>query len=207
MVLSDAFLEKKMPEFQAEIPALRGKTSIETFSYVNTQLRNENYQTIQALCRKTEPRQLWQDTFLRMKDAAPMALFGDQRTYLYGGKPVGESLHTGVDLASLAHSPIEAANSGIVRFTGPIGIYGNTVIIDHGLGLATLYSHMSAIQVRPDQAVTRGEVIGASGVTGLAGGDHLHFGVAVHGQFVDPREWWDPHWIADNVTVKMNAAF
>jgi murein DD-endopeptidase MepM/ murein hydrolase activator NlpD len=207
MVLTDAFLEKKMPEFQADIPALRGKTPIETFTYVNTQLRNDNYQTIQSLCRKSEPRQLWQDTFLRMKDAAPMALFGDRRTYIYGGKPVGESLHTGVDLASLALSPIEAANSGIVRFTGPLGIYGNTVIIDHGLGLATLYSHMSAIQVRPEQTVARGEVIGASGMTGLAGGDHLHFGVAVNGQFVDPRELWDPHWIADNVTLKMNVAF
>ena len=207
MILSDAFLEKKMPEFQADIPALRGKTPIETFIYVNTQLRNDNYQTIQSVCRKSEPRQLWQDTFLRMKNAAPMALFGDHRTYLYGGKPVGESLHTGVDLASLAHSPIEAANSGIVRFTGPLGIYGNTVIVDHGLGVATLYAHMSAIQVRPDQTVKKGEVIGSSGATGLAGGDHLHFGVAIHGQFVDPREWWDPHWIADNVTAKMAVAF
>lgn len=207
MTLTDAFLEKKMPEFQADNPALRGKTPIETFIYVNSQLRNDNYQTIQSICRKSEPRQLWQDTFLRMKNAAPMALFGDYRTYLYGGKPVGESLHTGVDLASLAHSPIEAANSGIVRFTGPLGIYGNTVVIDHGLGLATMYSHMSAIQVRPDQAVKRGEVIGSSGITGLAGGDHLHFGMAVNGRFVDPREWWDPHWIADNITAKMTTSF
>lgn len=207
MVLSDAFLEKKMPEFQTDIPVLRGKTPIDTFTYVNGPLREDNFKTIQSLCRKSEPRQLWQDTFLRMKNAAPMALFGDQRTYLYNAKSVGKSLHTGVDLASLAHSPIEAANNGIVRFTGPLGIYGNTVIIDHGLGLATLYSHMSSIQVRPDQEVKRGEVIGASGMTGLAGGDHLHYGMAVNGQFVDPREWWDPHWIADNVTVKMNVAF
>jgi murein DD-endopeptidase MepM/ murein hydrolase activator NlpD len=202
MNLTDAFLEKKMPEFQAAIPALRGKTPLETFMYVNTILRNDNLQTIQSICRKSEPRQLWQDTFLRMKNAAPMALFGDHRTYFYNGKPVGESLHTGVDLASLAHSPIETANSGIVRFAGPLGIYGNTVIVDHGLGVTTLYAHMSAIQVRPDQTVKKGEVIGSSGTTGLAGGDHLHFGMAIHGRFVDPREWWDPHWIADNVTAK-----
>lgn len=203
MTLTDAFLEKKMPEFQAEIPALRGKTPIETFIYVNTTLRDENLKTIQSISRKSEPRQLWQDTFIRMKNAAPMALFGDHRTYFHNGKSVGESLHIGVDLASLAHSPIEAANSGIVRFTGPLGIYGNTVIIDHGLGLTTLYAHLSAIQVRPDQSVNRGDVIGSSGVSGLAGGDHLHFGVAVNGQFVDPREWWDSHWIADNVTAKV----
>lgn len=207
MVLSDGFLGQKMPEFQAAVPELRGKTPIETFVYVNTLLRADNLKTIQSACLKSEPRQLWQDTFLRMKNAAPMALFGDRRTYFYGGKPVGESLHIGVDLASLVHASIEAANSGIVRFTGPLGIYGNAVIIDHGLGLSTLYAHMSGIQVKPDQTVKRGEVIGLSGATGLAGGDHLHFGVAIHGQFVDPREWWDPHWIADNVTKKLEAGY
>ncbi|MHB8908791.1 MAG: M23 family metallopeptidase [Syntrophales bacterium] len=205
MTLADAFLGQKTPEFQAMIPELRGKTAIETFIYVNTRLRDENLQTIQSVCRKSEPRQLWQDTFIRMKNAAPMALFGDRRTYLYGGKPVGESIHTGVDLASLAHAPIEAANTGIVRFAGPLGIYGNAVIIDHGLGLATLYGHLSAIAVRPDQTVKRGEAIGTSGVSGLAGGDHLHFSILVNGQFVDPREWWDPHWIEDNVVKKMTA--
>jgi murein DD-endopeptidase MepM/ murein hydrolase activator NlpD len=207
MVLSDGFLGQKMPEFQAAIPELRGKTPIETFAYVNTLLRADNLKTIQSVCLKSEPRQLWQDTFLRMKNAAPMALFGDHRTYFYGGKPVGESLHIGVDLASLVHAPIEAANSGIVRFTGLLGIYGNAVIIDHGMGLSTLYAHMSGIQVKPDQTVKRGEVIGLSGATGLAGGDHLHFGVAIHGRFVDPREWWDPHWIADNVTKKLEAGY
>ena len=206
MVLSDAFLGQKMPEFQASVPLLRGKTPIETFNYVNTQLRADNFQTIQSVCKKSEPRQLWQDTFLRMKNAAPMALFGDRRTYFYGGKAVGDSIHVGVDLASLAHASVEAANTGIVRFAGELGIYGNAVIIDHGLGLATLYAHMSAIQVRPDQTVKKGEIIGSSGATGLAGGDHLHFGVAINGQFVDPREWWDPHWIEDNVTKKMAAA-
>jgi murein DD-endopeptidase MepM/ murein hydrolase activator NlpD len=205
MVLTDSFLGQKMPEFQALVPELRGKTPIETFIYVNTLMRADNLKTIQSACLKSEPRQLWQDTFLRMKNAAPMALFGDRRTYIYDGKPVGESLHIGVDLASLVHAPIEAANSGIVRFTGLLGIYGNAVIIDHGLGLSTLYGHMSGIQVKPDQTVKRGEVIGLSGTTGLAGGDHLHFGVAIRGQFVDPREWWDPHWIADNVTKKLEA--
>ena len=207
MVLTESFLGQKMPEFQVLVPELRGKTPMETFIYVNTLLRADNLKTIQSACMKSEPRPLWQDTFLRMKNAAPMALFGDRRTYLYGGKPVGESLHIGVDLASLVHAPIEAANSGIVRFAGMLGIYGNTVIIDHGMGLSTLYGHMSGIQVKPGQNIKRGEVIGLSGMTGLAGGDHLHFGVAVNGQFVDPREWWDPHWIADNVTKKLDVSF
>ncbi len=207
MPLSDGFLEQKMPEFQALIPELRGKAPLETFIYVNTILRADNLKTIQSACMKTESRALWHGPFLRMKNAAPMALFGDRRTYLYGGKPVGESVHNGVDLASVVHAPIEAANTGIVRFTGLVGIYGNTVIIDHGLGLSTLYAHLSSIEVKTGQSVNRGDVIGRSGSSGLAGGDHLHFSVAVNGQCVDPREWWDPHWIADNVTGKTGAAF
>lgn len=203
MLISDAFLARKMPEFQAAIPALRGKTPLDTFLYVNGQLREENRKTIESIAAKTAPRQLWEGTFLRMKNASPMALFGDHRTYLYAGKPIGESIHSGDDLASLAQAPIEAANSGTVSFTGELGIYGNTVIIDHGLGLATLYAHMSTLQVKAGQSVKKGDVLGTSGLTGLAGGDHLHYSVTVHGQFVEPKEWWDPHWIAHNVTLKL----
>jgi murein DD-endopeptidase MepM/ murein hydrolase activator NlpD len=203
IVLTDAFLNRKMPEFQTAMPELRGKTPLETFIVINSSLRTENLKTIQAACVKTEGRQLWDGPFLRMKNAAPRAFFGDRRTYFYNGKQVSESIHNGVDLASLANAPIEASNSGIVRFTGVIGIYGNSVIIDHGMGLSTLYSHLSSIGVKPEQEVKRGEVIGVSGTTGLAGGDHLHFGIAINGQFVDPVELWDPHWIADNVTKKL----
>ena len=207
MQLSENFLGQKMPEFQAAAPALRGKTPLETFIHVNTVMREDNAAAIRDACRQSEPRQLWEGAFGRMKNAAPMALYGDRRTYLYEGKEVGESVHTGVDLASLAKAPIEAANSGIVRFAGPLGIYGNTVIIDHGQGLATLYAHLSAANVNPGRTVNKGDIIGTSGETGLAGGDHLHFSVLINGRFVDPREWWDPHWIADNVTKKMDTSF
>jgi hypothetical protein len=94
MSLSDTFLSQKMPEFQAQIPELKDKPLLETFIYVNTKLRSENLQTLQEFCRKTEPRQLWQDTFIRMKNAAPMALFGDRRTYVYGSKVVGKASTT-----------------------------------------------------------------------------------------------------------------
>jgi len=207
MAVSDAFLQQKMPEFESAIPALRGRTPIEVFQYVNGVLRLENEKTIRDLCRKTQPRALWEGTFLRMRDAAPMALFGDRRTWEYQGRVVGQSLHLGEDLASLNNAAIEAANGGIVVFTGPLGIYGNSVLIDHGMGLFSLYGHLSVIDARVGQAVRRGSVIGRSGHTGLAGGDHLHFSILVGGQFVDPREWWDTHWIADNVTRKMQGAF
>jgi murein DD-endopeptidase MepM/ murein hydrolase activator NlpD len=158
------------------------------------------------MSQKSEPKQLWQDTFLRMKNASPMALFGDVRTYLFQGKAIGESVHEGVDLASTEHAPIEAANDGVVVFAGPLGIYGNAVMIDHGFGLFSLYGHQSIINVKMGQPVKKGDVIGNSGISGLAGGDHLHFALIVGSQFVNPQEWWDPHWIADNVTKKIAMA-
>jgi len=141
-----------------------------------------------------------------MKNAASMALFGDKRIYFSGGKELSESTHNGVDLASLSQAPIEAANHGILRFTGTVGIYGNCVIVDHGMGLSTLYSHLSVIEAQVGQTVIKGETLARSGATGFAMGDHLHFGVAIHGQFVDPKEWWDTHWIEDNIQNKLAVA-
>jgi murein DD-endopeptidase MepM/ murein hydrolase activator NlpD len=203
MNLPDSFLQQKMPEFQIRYQNLRNKSLIETFTYVNEQMRNDDLKTIQSICQKSEPEQLWQDVFLRMKNAAPMAMFGDRRTYFYKGSSIGESIHMGVDLASTANAPIEASNNGIVSFTGVLGIYGNIVIIDHGLGLFSLYGHLNSIAVKNAQKVKKGEIIGYSGMSGLAGGDHLHFSILVGGQFVNPQEWWDAHWIADNVSRKM----
>jgi murein DD-endopeptidase MepM/ murein hydrolase activator NlpD len=207
MTLSENFLQQKMPEFQSHNPVLQGKTPLDTFIYVNGKMREENDNTIRDICRTSNPRQLWEGTFLRMKNAAPMALFGDKRKYQYQGKVVGESIHMGVDLASTTNAPVEAANHGIVAYAGYIGIYGNFVIIDHGFGFFTLYGHLNSIDVKKGQEVRKGDVIGHTGSSGLAGGDHLHFGMLIGGQFVNPQEWWDAHWIADNVTKKMAVSF
>jgi len=91
----------------------------------------------------------------------------------------------------------------VVAFTGPLGIYGNTVVIDHGQGLFSLYSHLSSITTNVGKTVNKADLIGYSGVSGLAGGDHLHFSIIAGGQFVNPQEWWDPHWINDNVSKKL----
>ncbi len=201
--LGNSFLQQKMPEFQAAIPQLQGKTLLEVFGYINIQMREENNKTILNICGKSGNKQLWNGAFLRMSNAAPTALFGDQRTYLVGGKPFGNAIHLGVDLASTAHAPIEAANDGIIIFAGSLGIYGNAVIIDHGLGLFSLYGHLSSIETTVGKNVKKQEKIGLSGLSGLAGGDHLHFSILVGGQFVNPQEWWDPHWISDNINKKM----
>ncbi|WP_239027828.1 M23 family metallopeptidase [Geomonas subterranea] len=99
-----------------------------------------------------------------------------------------------------------AANRGRVVWADDLGIYGQCVIIDHGLGLQTLYGHLSRIAVKEGEEVRKGDIIGDTGDTGLAGGDHLHFGVMISGQEVNPIEWWDPTWIRNNVTGKLEEA-
>ncbi len=203
MQLTDVYLNRRMPDFQPLSPELQGKNPLEIFNYVNATMRLANEAALLQKCRQSEPGQLWEGTFLRMKDAAPMAQFGDQRTYFYGKKEVGKSVHMGFDLASLANASVEASNSGIVKYVGNIGIYGNTILIDHGQGIFSHYAHMSVINVKVGQKLNKGDVIGKTGLTGLAVGDHLHFGIIVGGRFVNPIEWWDPHWIADNVIKKL----
>lgn len=203
--ITDSFLKRKMPEFQQRNDSLLEATPLEIFQYINGQERLDNFKTIQSICGKPESRQLWQGVFLRMEKAATTARFGDRRTYYYKGKAVSKSIHMGIDLASTKNARVAASNSGIVVFAGYLGIYGNTVIIDHGLGLFSLYGHLGMIKVKQEETVAKGDIIGYTGASGFAGGDHLHFSILVGGRFVDPSEWWDSHWIKDNVERKLAA--
>lgn len=204
--VTDGFISQILPEFQTLIPAAAKNSLKDQFLFINRDLRQANYQQIVAATAKTEGSMLWKGPFLRLPNSAPRAGFADHRTYLYGGKEIDQQYHMGVDLASLASSPVPAANSGIVVYTGFAGIYGQTVILDHGLGLFSMYSHLSQITVKPGERVGKEAIIGHTGSTGLAGGDHLHFSILIHHLFVDPIEWWDAHWIQDNITLKIEAA-
>jgi murein DD-endopeptidase MepM/ murein hydrolase activator NlpD len=130
---------------------------------------------------------------------AGRAQFADQRTYLYNGQAIDTQTHLGVDIASTAQAPIRAANRGRVVFAEYLGIYGNMIILDHGQGIASLYSHLSTIETTVGTLVEKDQQIGRSGASGMAGGDHLHFSMLVHGLFVTPVEWWDQHWIDVNI--------
>ncbi len=172
---------------------------VKAFKKVNEEWRMESVNKVRDIAGKTAAEILWQGRFLQMKNSMVMAKYGDKRTYIYNGNAVSQSTHLGYDLASIEKSPVEAANSGIVRFTGEIGIYGNTIIIDHGLGLMSIYGHLSTILVAEGQSVEKGDIIAKTGATGLAGGDHLHFGILIQGYEVSPLYWWDHHWIKVNV--------
>lgn len=199
--ITDSFLARVIPYFRENVPGLEG-TDLDIFIRMNREQRKEDADRIRALCRDTVPQQLWSGAFLRMPGKTT-ASFGDERTYFYQGREIDRQVHLGIDLASLMQSPIPAANSGRVVFVGPMGIYGNTVILDHGCGLFSMYAHLSLIDVEAGMTVEKGDVLGRTGSTGMAGGDHLHFAMIVQGVFVNPVEWWDSHWIQDNIELKL----
>jgi len=206
--ISDTFLGMTMPDFhlgdrESQIEKTENPL-LEKFLVVNTELRNANVNKVLSVPADTVPQVLWQGRFERMAGAT-RAGFGDHRTYTYNGKQIGQSRHMGIDLASTAMTPVGAANAGRVVMAEPVGIFGNTVIIDHGFGLASLYAHLSNMMVSVGDTVHKGAVIGNTGMTGLAAGDHLHFSMIVHNVFVNPLEWWDPNWIENNVTAKIKA--
>jgi len=201
--ISDRFLERILPYFSF-YPFDPGLSDLEKFLIINNDLRKENHDILLKVGETTAPKKLWEGSFLRLKNAATMARFADHRIYYYKGEKIDEQDHFGMDLASLPNSPIQAANHGKIIFADRLGIYGLTVAIDHGQGVASIYAHMSKIDVALNQDVQRGEEIGFTGQTGLAAGDHLHFGVMVNGMFVNPIEWFDSHWIKDNITRKLD---
>jgi murein DD-endopeptidase MepM/ murein hydrolase activator NlpD len=174
------------------------------FRKINEEWRKENNAKIVEIARETEPEILWEGRFLQLRNSKVMAKYGDMRTYIYGDKEIGKSVHLGYDLASFSNAPVEAANSGVVKFAGDLGIYGDTVIIDHGLGLMSLYGHLSMTNVNKGQRVAKGEIIAKTGSSGFAGGDHLHFGILIHGHEVSPLYWWDRSWVKINVFDRLD---
>lgn len=178
---------------------------VQRFVYINSQMRKENNKVLYNLRLQTEPKFLWTGAFLPMVDSTVESRFADDRTYTWQGKKVDEQTHLGFDLAKLAHSPIPASNDGRVIWAQDLGIYGNCIVIDHGFGLQTIYGHLSEFLVKKGDMVKKGQTIGKTGSTGLAGGDHLHFTMQVDGVQVNAVEWWDPHWVKDRILSKMGA--
>jgi murein DD-endopeptidase MepM/ murein hydrolase activator NlpD len=204
--ISDRFLNRKIPELSSAYPKNGATSSVDWFLKINRDLRQDNYRTITSRCRNTVEKMLWKDRFLRLPKSANRARFADHRTYFYKGREIDRQVHLGIDLASTARSPVPAANDGVVVFAEFLGIYGNTVILDHGFGLFSMYSHLSDIAVGVGNSLSKGDIMGRTGSTGLAGGDHLHFSMLVHDTFVNPVEWWDQKWINNNVLSKIESA-
>jgi murein DD-endopeptidase MepM/ murein hydrolase activator NlpD len=206
--IDDGFLGKVVPAIASNTPDLGVDTShlLEAFLVINRDLRQKNNATIASLAAKTAPKMLWTEAFAQLGNTQVESRFADHRTYVYQGKEVDQQTHLGFDLASTAQAAVTASNAGTVVHAAYLGIYGNCVIVDHGLGVQSLYAHLSSMDVKEGDTVTKGQTLGRSGTTGLAGGDHLHFTMLVGGVQVNPVEFWDGHWMEDRVFRKVREA-
>ena len=197
--LSDAFVQKVVNELD---PNGTGDM-ITRFVKINNEMRKANNQTLSDLRLKTADKFLWSRPFIRQPHSQAEANFADLRNYIYQGKKVDQQVHLGYDLAVTQHVGVEASNDGKVVYAAPLGIYGNCIVVDHGYGLQSIYGHLSRIDVHEGDAVKQGQVMGLSGMTGMAGGDHIHFAMQLDGVQIDPKEWWDPHWIQDHIAKRV----
>jgi murein DD-endopeptidase MepM/ murein hydrolase activator NlpD len=205
LAISDDFIQAKVAPLLHDVGARQGNLK-DIFIKVNKDLRKENEDKIKSITEKSTPSILWQGAFSQLSNSKVEANFADARTYTYKDEAIDNAYHLGYDLSVTKNSPAEAANSGVVAFVGDLGIYGNTVIVDHGLGLFTLYSHLSSVDTKVGEQIKQKQIIGKTGETGLAAGDHLHFGVYLHGVPILPVEWWDQKWINDNIQPKLEGS-
>ena len=202
IAVSDSFFQNKVVPLLTDVSKRQGSVK-DVFIAVDKGVRKQNEDKITEVTSKATPKILWEGAFAQLSNSKVEANFADARTYTYNGEPIDTAFHLGYDLSVTKHYPIEAANSGVVAFTGDLGLYGNAVILDHGLGLFTLYGHMSQIDVKVGDAIKKQQIIGKTGETGFAGGDHLHYGVYLDGVAILPVEWWDSKWIRDNIDPKL----
>ena len=207
--LDDHFLARVVP------PILQNSTELKvddptdmlgSYLTINRKLRQINDAKIAGLVKQTAPEILWHGPFKQLINTAVEAGFADQRTYVYKGKDVDHQVHLGFDLASVAAAPVHAANRGRVVYAGWLGIYGNCIVLDHGMGLQSLYAHLSSISVKVGDMVESDGLLGRTGSTGLAGGDHLHFTMLLGGHAVTPIDWWSPKWVEDRILRKITEA-
>jgi len=198
--ITDRFIQKTVMPIIAQSPEVQDQgDKLKNFLEVNQKLRQLNNATITELGKQSRREFLWQEAFRQLPGSQVEAAFADRRNYVYENKIVDTQDHLGFDLAVTKHNPVQAANTGIVIFAEYLGIYGNTIIIDHGYGLQSMYAHLSSYEVQVGESVTIGQIIARSGTTGLASGDHLHFGLVLQGTQVNPTEWWDRFWVQTRI--------
>ncbi|WP_084639375.1 M23 family metallopeptidase [Geitlerinema sp. PCC 9228] len=137
------------------------------------------------------PQKFWQGPFLRPHPGSVTTVYGVRR--YYNGEFANNYYHRGVDYAGRRGSTVVAPAAGRVALVGRetegFALHGNTVGIDHGQGVVSIFLHLDRIDVQPGQMVAAGEAIGTVGSTGISTGPHLHWGLYVHGRAIDPVPW------------------
>ena len=174
------FIVLKAKKYKAEY--LKVKKKMVSFPPKILKRVLEDQRAVREACSRIRPVIYWKEGFIWPVKSKILSPFGLRR--FFNGKP--RSPHSGVDLRARENTPIKSPNDAKVVLVRDCYLSGNTVVLDHGGGLYTLYAHLSKVNVRQGQMVKKGQVIGLSGSTGRVTGPHLHWGVSLLGQRVDP---------------------
>ncbi len=207
---SDRFINGKISDLAEDRPEdTKNLTAAQKLDYINATYRGENNRLIKEVTSKVDQNVLDNfklQPFYPLKNGKVVASYGDHRYYKYHDKVISEAYHLGIDLASTKMADVLVTNPGVVVYANYNGIYGNNLIVYHGLGLYSLYGHCSQIHVQKGDILKAWEAAAKTGATGLALGDHLHFSILIQGIFVRPAEWMDTKWMQTNITDVIEGA-
>ncbi len=154
----------------------------------DVELETMENEILRSITSPINSKRLWETVWTAPLEGALTSFFGDIRHTPLRDEPL---LHAGTDIAVRTGDPVAASASGVVVGTLELSIYGNTVVIDHGFGVYSIYAHLQEFSVAAGQEVSQGDVIGLAGSTGRSTGPHLHWEVRYQGQPVDTRQWTD----------------
>jgi len=203
ITISDRFIDGVSKNVLAQMGESTPQNPKDIFIKQNNELRAKNVETIKQIALRYVGKEFVNDfnvkTFKRLPGSRTAAGYGEKRSYFYNGEKIDEAWHLGMDWASIKKASIKTTNSGNIIFKEYLGIYGNTLMIDHGLGLVSLYAHTTNQFVTDGQNVGANTKIATTGISGAVLGDHLHFGVVVQGIEVNPIEWMDRNWIKTRI--------
>lgn len=174
-------LQIEAREFEVQHLTVDETTTSETIE--SQQANNEWNQKIEPLKLVSEPVRYWEGTFVQPVQGPITTQFGMTR---YTNNNPTPSRHAGIDIAAGRGTPIAAANSGKVLFADFIQLTGNTVVIEHGMGLKSWYYHMDGLNVKAGDQIEKGDQVGVVGSTGFSTGPHLHFAMSVNNIFINP---------------------
>ncbi len=179
------------------------KQRIAQFKSVNETYRREISDSLAVLFSRPKGIRYWDGTFIGMRLPRESFSFGDVLLYRYGAKSLGQSVLEGLWFSGKEGEPVVALNGGKVVYSDNLGLYGKSVIVDHGFGLSTVYAHLSALECSEGDQVDKGQNIGRVGSTGFTDRSRLLYEVRLHGVPVRPHEWWDRNWIQEHLEGRL----
>ena len=158
-----------------------------TSQLLSPEIVRREHALLKNTCANYTPAQLWEGSFQHPVESPEYtSMFGTKRSYNNG--PIS-GFHRGQDYRGQTGTPVYATANGAVSLGERLELYGNTVVLNHGLGICSAYMHLSEIAVTQGQTVQAGELLGYIGATGLVTGSHLHFEIRVNGVPVAPQQW------------------